>query len=146
MADDNRDRPGLRLRIFGILARNCTAPDLDASPLPPAHVTADLGCRVLIDDVDPGEPERGVLRGAAPGRSPGCEWRWWAERPGQAVHRPRCPPEIEQTTVTGRAALPRATWSSEVAAQIARPDPISGLRPVTWHRTGGRDSVKRRFD
>lgn len=97
MADDNRDRPGLRLRIFGILARNCTAPDLDASPLPPAHVTADLGCRVLIDDVDPGEPERGVLRGAAPGRSPGCEWRWWAERPGQAVHRPRCPQEIEQT-------------------------------------------------
>lgn len=39
---------------------------------------------------------------------------------------------IEQTTVTGRAGLPRATRSPEVAAQIICPDCISGLRPVTW--------------
>lgn len=39
--------------------------------------------------------------------------------------------EIEQTTVTRCAALPRVTCSSAVAPQIACPDPISGLRPVT---------------
>lgn len=40
--------------------------------------------------------------------------------------------EMEQTTVTGPAGSPRVTRSFAVAAQITCPDPISGLRPVTW--------------
>ena len=51
----------------------------------------------------------------------------WQQKPVQH----RADYGIEQTTVTGRAGLPRVTRNCAVAAQIIRPDCISGLRPVT---------------